>query len=131
MCRTKKLLFSVFLLYWHFRERTCTFSLFICFAIYMDYYCLPFEIVPLGDVPLCDNIDLSWLRLVRLTSIDASMWYWDGNSQYRKITFPKCSAPVCSCILLTLSKNGKKNLDFFCFVTSFHRILRNYDAMTS
>jgi hypothetical protein len=34
-------------------------------------------------------------------------------------------------ILLTLSKNSKKNLDFSCFVTSFHRILRNYDAMTS
>ncbi len=29
-----------------------------------------------------------------------------------------------------LSKNSKKNLDFFCFVTFFHRILRNYDAMT-
>ncbi len=34
-------------------------------------------------------------------------------------------------ILLTLSKNSKKNLDFSYFVTSFHRILRNYDAMTS
>jgi hypothetical protein len=34
-------------------------------------------------------------------------------------------------ILLTLSKNSKKNLEFSCFVTSFHRILRNYDAMTS
>jgi hypothetical protein len=34
-------------------------------------------------------------------------------------------------ILLTLSKNSKKNLDFSCFVTSFHRILQNYDAMTS
>jgi hypothetical protein len=32
---------------------------------------------------------------------------------------------------LTLSKNSKKNLDFSRFVTSFHRILRNYDAMTS
>ncbi len=26
-----------------------------------------------ATIPLCDNIDLSWLRLVRLTSIDASM----------------------------------------------------------
>ncbi len=34
-------------------------------------------------------------------------------------------------ILLTLSKNSKKNLDFSCFVTSFYRILRNYDAMPS
>jgi hypothetical protein len=33
-------------------------------------------------------------------------------------------------ILVTLSKNSKKNLDFSCFVTSFHRILFNYDAMT-
>ena len=30
-----------------------------------------------------------------------------------------------------IKKNCKKNLDFSCFVTSFHRILRNYDAMTS
>jgi hypothetical protein len=30
-----------------------------------------------------------------------------------------------------LSKNSKKNLDFSCFVTSFHRVFRNYDAMTS
>ncbi len=36
--------------------------------------------------------------LGRLTSIDVSMWYWDGNSLYRKTTFPKCSAPVSSCI---------------------------------
>ncbi len=28
-------------------------------------------------------------------------------------------------------QNSKNNLDFSCFVTSFHRILHNYDAMTS
>ena len=28
-------------------------------------------------------------------------------------------------------KQKYKNLDFSCFVTSFHRILHNYDAMTS
>jgi hypothetical protein len=28
-------------------------------------------------------------------------------------------------------KNSKKNLDFSCFVTAFHRILHNYDTMTS
>jgi hypothetical protein len=32
---------------------------------------------------------------------------------------------------LQRAKNSKKNLDSSCFVTSFHRILRNYDAMTS
>jgi hypothetical protein len=53
---------------------------------------------------LCDNIVLSWLRLVRLTCIDASMWYWDVNSLYWKITFLKCSAPVCSCIKQTMLK---------------------------
>ncbi len=48
--------------------------------------------------PLCDTIVLSRSCHIRLTSIDASKWYWDGNSLYRKMTFPKCSAPVCSCI---------------------------------
>ncbi len=32
-------------------------------------------------------------------------------------------APVW--ILLTLSKDSKKTLDFYCFVTSFYKILRN------
>ena len=31
---------------------------------------------------------------------------------------------------LTLSKNSKKTLDLYCFVTSFYRILRNYDVAT-
>ncbi len=48
--------------------------------------------------PLCDTIVLSRARHIWLTSIDASKWYWDGNSLYRKMMFPKCSAPVCSCI---------------------------------
>ncbi len=30
-----------------------------------------------------------------------------------------------------IKKNSKENLDFSCFVTSFHRILRNYDVMAS
>ncbi len=51
-----------------------------------------------ATVPLCDTIVLSRARHIRLTSIDASKWYWDDNSLYRKMTFPKSSAPVCSCI---------------------------------
>jgi hypothetical protein len=51
-----------------------------------------------ATVPLCDTIVLSRARHIRLTSIDASKWYWDDNSQYRIMTFPKCSSPVCSCI---------------------------------
>ncbi len=30
-----------------------------------------------------------------------------------------------------IKQKYRKNLDFSCFVTSFHRILHNYDAMTS
>jgi hypothetical protein len=55
-----------------------------------------------ATVPLCDTIVLSRARHIRLTSIDTSKWYWDGNSLYRKMTFPKFSAPVCSCIHQTL-----------------------------
>ncbi len=51
-----------------------------------------------ATVPLCFTAVLWRARHIRLTSIDASKWYWDGNSLYRKMTFPKCSAPVCSCI---------------------------------
>jgi hypothetical protein len=39
--------------------------------------------------------------------------------------------PIRIWILLTLSKNSKKTLDFSCFVTSVYRILRNYDVTTS
>ncbi len=30
-----------------------------------------------------------------------------------------------------IKKKSKKTLDFSCFVTSFYRILRNYDVTTS
>jgi hypothetical protein len=30
-----------------------------------------------------------------------------------------------------IKQNSKKSLDFSCFVTSFYRILHNYDSMTS
>ncbi len=60
-----------------------------------------------ATVPLCYTIVLSWARHIRLTSIDASKWYWDVNSQYRIMTFPKCSAPVCSCIILTVRRYCK------------------------
>ncbi len=30
-----------------------------------------------------------------------------------------------------ISKNSKKTLDLYCFVTSFYRILRNNDVATS
>ncbi len=53
-----------------------------------------------ATVPICDIIFLSRARHIRLTSIDAAKSYWDVNSLYRKMTFPKCSAPVCSCIQL-------------------------------
>jgi hypothetical protein len=39
--------------------------------------------------------------------------------------------PDPSNINININKNSRKNLDFSCFVTSFHRILRNYNAMTS
>jgi hypothetical protein len=34
-------------------------------------------------------------------------------------------------ILLTLSKHSQKTFDFYIFVTSFYRIVRNYDVATS
>ncbi len=58
----------------------------------------PLKLFCSATVLLCDTIVLSRARHIRLTSIDTSKWYWDGNSLYRKMTFPKCSAPVCSCI---------------------------------
>ncbi len=30
-----------------------------------------------------------------------------------------------------IRKNSKKTLDFYCFVTSFYRSMRNYDVATS
>jgi hypothetical protein len=56
-----------------------------------------------ATVPLGDTVVLSWTRHIRLTSIDASKWYWDVNSLYRNMMFPKCSAPVCSCIVQAYS----------------------------
>ncbi len=71
--------------------------LFVCI---ITVYLL--KLVCSATVPLWDTIVLSWSRHIRLTSIDASKWYWDVNSLYRKMTFPKCSAPVCSCIVLSI-----------------------------
>ncbi len=70
--------------------------IFVCiFTVYLlKLFCS-------ATVPLCDTIVLSRARHIWLTSFDASKWYWDGYSLYRKMTFPKCSAPVCSCIIFT------------------------------
>jgi hypothetical protein len=68
---------------------------FLFIWIITDYF---LKLFCSATVPLSDTIVLSWARQVRLMSIDASKWYWDVNSLYRKMTFPKCSAPVCSCI---------------------------------
>jgi hypothetical protein len=47
------------------------------------------------------------------------MWYWDGNSLYRKMTFPKRSAPVSSCIYVDTvpqqsSWQGRRDEIFLC-----------------
>ncbi len=77
-----------------------------------------------ATVPLCDTIALSRPRHIRLTSIDTSKWYWDVNSLYRKMTFPKFSAPVCSCIVSTRMFLIKICVCFACAYTYVRRALR-------
>jgi hypothetical protein len=57
----------------HFRERTCTLCLFICFSICIAYYGLLLKVFRSATVPLCDTIVLSRRRLVQSSSIDASI----------------------------------------------------------
>ncbi len=78
-------------------ELQLLFIYLLCFLWTFTVYLL--KLFCLATVPLSDTIVLSRACHVRLTSIDVSKWYWDVNSLYRKMTFPKSSSPVCSCIV--------------------------------
>jgi hypothetical protein len=85
----------------------------------MDYCYLPFEPVLLVTVLLCDSIVLPRYCHVRLTSIHASMWYLDVDWLYWKMTFPKCTAPVCTCIVIFASKRNKAKRNSSLFFRFF------------
>ncbi len=77
-------------------HQRCTYCSFIFFAFLLIIIIYLVKLFCSATVPLSDTLGLSWARHVRLTFIDVSKWYWDVNSLYQKMTFPKSSAPVCS-----------------------------------
>ncbi len=96
-------------------HQSCTYWSFICFAFLWIFTVYHLKLFWSVTVPLSDTVILSLARHIRLTSIDVSKWYWDVNSLYRKNTFPKSSAPVCSCIANTLQPAGKICKKTLCY----------------